>query len=314
MRPRRTTPLRRLASAVLALSALAAGCGEPASTGDGRRAVPQPADELEAPVTPARYRTRVVFVPHGDGPAAYLRLGQTARPGTLVRRYRGWVLESGRVRRVLAVDDTVRVPRAAWRPLPASGLRVSVDRNGRLQALVLDGPDEPLRLLLDPALAEWTGPTGQPERLAAARAVRDGDTVAGLLLERRGARPLDTPGPRTRSGILLVAGPGPIGAASLLTLPDGGAAGTEPDSAGPLDATVAHVLVGGRTRSWSPVRVRRTDGEPAAWELEPGGGGALLRLRPAADPSVVPAPVEGSLRTGERELPVAGLIVADPEP
>lgn len=331
MTPPPADPPVRLPAGVLALALLAAAaCGEPSPETDDGRAVPGPEGEASATVTPAAYRTRVAFAPHREGPSLYLRLAQTARPGGLERRYRGWIL-ADRVRPLLAVDDTVPAPRAAWRPLPAPGLRISVDRDGGLASLGLRGPAGRVRLEVDSTLVRWTGPTGQAERLAAARAVREGDTAEGLLLERRGARPLDAPGPRERSGLLLAAGPGPAGAAVLVSAPGRGS-----DPAGDVDgdggggaglaAASAHGLLDGRGRSWSPIRVRRIGPDSTAWELELGTGGPLLRVRPASPPGPaaasaaasapgpVPAAVRGTLRAGDRSRPVTGVIVVDPEP
>lgn len=319
VRPAR--PARRRAAAALlpVMAALAAAaCGEPASRGEGRRAVPEPRGEAVT-VTPAAYSTRVAFVPHGDGPSAYFRLDQTARPGALERSYRAWIVEGGAARRGLSVDDTVPVPRAAWRPLPVPGLRVRVGPGGRLEGVTLTGDGEPLRLAVDSALAAWTGSTGQPERLAAARAIRGADTAAGLLLERRRARPLDDPGPRERSGFLLVAGPGPAGAAVLLSLPADTASPGAGGAALP-SSPAAHGLVGGRARSWGAVRVLREAGETGGgWTLELGDGPEGLRLpasgdRPPWAPSPTPSSVAGTLRAAGDARPVAGLAVTDPEP
>lgn len=319
MRPAR--PARRRAAAALlpVLAVLAAtACGEPDSRGEGRRAVPGPRGEAVT-VTPAAYGTRVAFVPHGDGPSAYVRLDQTARPGALERSYRAWIVEDGAARRDLSIDDTVPVPRAAWRPLPAPGLRVRVGPGGRLEGLTLTGGGEPLRLAVDSALAAWSGPTGQPERLAVARAVRGADTAAGLLLERRRARPLDDPGPRERPGFLLVAGPGPVGAAVLLSLPADTASSRAAGAALP-SSPAAHGVVGGRARSWGAVRVLR-EGEDAGggWTLELGDGPEDLRLpasgdRPPWTPSPSPSAVAGTLRAAGEARPVAGLAVSNPEP
>lgn len=305
--PRRTPPSSLPLLAALALSAVAAAsCGEPSSTEDGRRTVPEPREEETGGVMPASYRTEVAFVPHGDGPSAYLRLDQTARTGSLARGYRGWTMEGGDVRTVLSVDDTLPTPRAAWRPLPASGLRVVADRNGRLRTLVLDGPDRRIRLTVDSALRDWTGPTGQPERLAAARAVREGDIVPGLLLERRRARPLDLPGPEDGSALLLVAGPGPVGAAVLL-MTSGGDSTT-------IRGTAAHGLTGDGPRSWDEPRIRRTPADTAGWTLELGEAGETeLRLGPAVGLGPRPIAVEGTLTSGGRGRPVTGIIVRDPE-
>lgn len=304
MRPRRASPPRPPAPVLLGLILLAAaGCGEPASTDGERRPVPEPEAEATTTVTPARFRTEVAFVPHGDGPSAYLSLEQVARPGSLARRYRGWLDDGSGFRALLSVTDTLPVPRAAWRPLPAEGLRVVAAGDGRFRTLVWEVPSGILRLTVDSTLVDWTGRTGQPERLAAARVLRGEDTVPGLLVERRLAHPLDAPGPEPDAGLLLVAGPGPAGAVALLRTRTGDSLPT---------AVAAHGLVRGSARSWSAVRVARPPDDPAGWELRLGEAGPVLRIARPAGPDTVPAAVSGALRLDGTELPVSGALVPGP--
>lgn len=287
---------------VLVLVAAAAACGEPAAEGNGRGTVPEPREEASTAVTPARYRTEVAFAPHGAGPAVYVRMEQVARPDALERQYRGWLLEGPGPREVLSVTDSLPVPRAAWRPLPAEGFRLVAARDGRLRALVLEPPGVSLRLEVDSTVLGWTGPTGQPERLAAARAVRDGDTVAGLLLERRLAHPLDGSGPRGETGLLLAAGPGPVGAAVLLTVPPGDTL---------LEAAGAHGVTEAGPRSWSPVRIGPEPEDGGSREVRLGEGGTVLRVRVSGGEGVLPGSVEGVLTVAGRERPVTGVLVGD---
>lgn len=282
-------------------------CGEaPAPEESGRR-VQEPRDGTTGSATPARYRTQLAFVPFAEeGPSLYLRLEQTARFDRLERRYRGWTMEGGRARTLFSMADTLPVPRAGWRVLPAAGLRVMAGGDGRIQGVVLGDTAAPLRLVVDSSLVEWSGITGQRERLAGARTIRGGDTVPGVLLQRRQARPLeatDTPGD---AGFLLVAGPPAVGAAVLL------ASGQPGDT-----AAAVHALQGQTLRSWNEVGVRGpdrgSDGGPPAWELRPDPEGPSLRLRaPAGEVAggVAPAAVEGTLGLEGAPRPVAGLVVS----
>lgn len=308
MRPPRRDPPIRTPAAALLLAALAAlttsGCGDAPDPGGGERRVLEPREDPGPTVTAAAYRTVVSFAPHGPGPAVHLRLAQTARPGGLERRYDGWTVAAGRVRRVLAVRDTLPTPRAGWRPLPAPGLRIVTERDGRPGALLLRTGEGPLRLERDSTLREWPGPTGQRERLSLARAVRGGDTAAGLMVERRRARPLDAPAAAAGAGLLLVAGPGRTGAAVLL-------AADRPDPAdgrdGPGRVAAAHVLSGGELRSRDAVRwTREETGAPLRLELD----GWTLRVRPdSAAPPTGPVPVAGTLEAAGAGRPVRGLLL-----
>lgn len=306
MRPRRTeTALARILVPLLAATLIgAAACGEEPAPEDTRRQIREPEDEAGSSVAPARYRSEVAFVSfEAGGPSVYLRLEQTARFERLERSYRAWTIEDGGPRVLLSVVDTLPVPRAGWRVLPAAGLRVVAGEDGRIRTLTLGDAAPALRLSVDSTLAEWSGATGQRERLAAGRAVRGGDTVPGIVLQRRQARPLEEAGRGGDAGFLLVAGAPDVGAAVLLS------AGGESDT-----TAAVHGLYGGSVRSWSGARLERSgDGRPPAWEVRVGDGGFVLDL-PAPVPDTtagdaVPAAVEGTLRLEGGSRSVAGLIV-----
>lgn len=162
-------------------------------------------------------------------PAGVLWLeNRTDGAGSLHRRYRGWRLDGDSVRGTLSVADSLAVPAAAWRPLPAPGLRLSVDPRGRISA-VETSRDGGSRIELGTELASWRGATGRRQRLVRGRLGR-GDpalpaadsaaegtrvTAAVLRFERLAGEP-GTAGP---ARVLLLAGRGGRG---LLAL-DGGA-------------------------------------------------------------------------------------------
>lgn len=165
-----------LAGALLLLAG-AAACG-----GEGPRGGRPPADSAPraadaTPLPPARYLTLVAWTAPPGRPAGVLWLENRADSAEgLGRRYRGWSLTDRRTRRVLSVDDRLPVRAAAWRPLPAPSLRLSVDTRGRISEVRLADGD--LRLRTGEELASWRGPRGQRQRLSTGRVRAAGDTAA----------------------------------------------------------------------------------------------------------------------------------------
>lgn len=207
-------PQRSDLPALLALASLAwaAACSDAPRSPD--RAPPDTAPQSSATLPPARYVTLVPWTAHGGRPAGLLWLENgTGGEEGLTRRYRGWRLDGDSVRPVLAVDDTLPVAAAAWRPLPAAGLRLGVDTRGRISSLDLGGGE--VRLRLDRQVASWRGVTGTEQRLMRGRLLPPGGeagegdatrvTVAVLRFEQLPGDP-GTAGP-TRT-LLLSGGDG----------------------------------------------------------------------------------------------------------
>lgn len=278
---------RGLGTGIAALALAAAACGDGpeeqgrdarALSGDGARA---------GPVTPARYVTDVTFVPFADGGRPlHLRFGNVTGPGRLERRYEGWALEGDAWRPLLSVRDSLPVPRAGWRVLPAEGLRVVASRDGGLGGLTVRDSAAPLRLELGRTLARWESPTGQSERFRRAAVDAGGQSRDGLALERRSAVTLDTPPPRGLHGFLLVADAEGRGMAILRH--GGTPAGRRPSAVD--TSAVAHAWTDEGERSWSEVRLEAVArgtpeaGEavspPAAWDVVIPPGGVRGRLTP----------------------------------
>ena len=184
----------------------------------------------------------VAWTAGGGRPSGVLWMENgTGASGDLVRMYRGWRLDGDTARAVLAVDDTLPVAPAAWRPLPAPGLRLSVDPGGRLSSLNVGGGQ--VRLRLDRELASWRGATGADQRLRRGHLLApDADTaladvIAAVLRFER-----------------LPGGPGPTGPRRTLLL-------SGEDGRGLL------VLDEGTERPWS--RGWTWDGEGALGSLDP---------------------------------------------
>lgn len=256
---------------------LAAACGDRAPAPEATTGEVDGAGEAASAV-PARYLTEVAFVGMGAGrPVLFLHMLNETSGGSLVREYRGWLAEEGAVRPVLRLSDTLPVPRATWRILPGPGLRVRVGDTG--EALSLDLAEPRLRLERGPALAEWSGTTGQRELLSQGLLSRERDGARGLLLLRRAARGSGAPRPRDLERVLLLAdslGNGIVVIQSTSS-PEGSAA--------------AWTWIDGVQASWTEVRLDSaevdTEGPDPARGAEAGRGtGAGSE---AGDPPPVPS-------------------------
>ncbi len=181
----RTPP--RIAVCVAAL--LAGGCGETPAPPDGAAEGAEGAAE-SGPALAARYLNTYAFAAGTPGtPHLYAELRNETSPAYLIRDYRAWRVEASGPRPLLALRDTLPVPRAAWRVLPGQGLRVLVADGGETLALELADGARALRLLPGAPIAEWTGATGQREYVAPAALTEGEDGAPGLLFFRRAARP-----------------------------------------------------------------------------------------------------------------------------
>lgn len=305
-----TTSLRVFVALLMASVALVA-CGDAPRSPD---APPPESAETAAPsLPPARYVTVLAWTAGGGRPSGVLWMENwTGASGDLVRMYRGWRIDDDTARAVLAVDDTLPVAPAAWRPLPAPGLRLSVDAGGHLSSLNV-GPGR-VRLLLDRELASWRGATGADQRLRRGRLLAaDADTAvadvtaAVLRFER------------------LPGSPGPAGPARTLLL-------SGEDGRGLL------VLDEGTERAWS--RGWTWDGQGALTSLDPSslpdsarGGGTWTFPNAAGSDAVewrfpeadsLPAaaadssaairlmPAAGRVGGGEGGTPVRGFLLLAP--
>jgi hypothetical protein len=304
--------------AAIAAAALAAGaCGDdPGGTGEAGRSLPEDGGGVRA-VTPARYVTDVTFVPFSaGGRSLHYRFRNRAASERLARDYGGWALEADGWRPLLAVRDSLPVPRAGWRVLPADGLRVLASRGGGLGGLrVRDGSGE-VRLELGRTLARWESPTGQTERFRLATVGTGEDAREGLAVERRSARTLEMPPPRGLYGFLLVADSTGQG---LVILRHGG---TPPGRRPPeVDTTaVAYGWTDEGERTWSEVRLAPAAGggsdagsgsPPASWEVAVPAGGVRGRLSRGSLRELADAPAgpgddadDGARDGGERRRPV----------
>lgn len=302
-----------LTAAVAGLLLGVACGGEPSPDTDGE--VLRGPDATRRSVTPARYLTDVTFVPFDTAAAAvHYRFRHFTSAEALERVYRAWRLQGDGWRPFLRVRDTLPVPRAGWRVLPAAGLGVVVGDGGELEILVRRDSAGGERLEMGRTLAEWSSPTGQRERLREALLRSGGSRLAGLAVERRRAQGRDVPPSRGLYGFLLLTDS--AGDGMVIRRHGGTPPGREPPA---VDTTaVAHGWMDGVSRSWPRVRLARDGGRgaprdaspPAAgWTLEVPGAGIRGRLRPGAGMSLpaLPAPDgEGGARAGRAATSASG--------
>lgn len=307
---RRAAPLPRPGAALaaaLVLSTAAACGGKP----DDARQRPDSAPEASTASLPsARYLTLVAWTAPGGRPAGVLWLENRAGASdSLDRRYRGWSLDGDGPRRLLSVDDRLPVRAAAWRPLPAPGLRLSVDTRGRITALRVGGGE--IRLRTERGLASWDGGRGQRQRLVGGRLRTAGDsaatdvTVALLRFEHLSGEP----GPLGPDRTLLLAGGTEGGILVLDESP------TRPWSRGwswDADGTVRRLEAGAlpdSARAGGPWRIA-VPGQGMSpsrqWSVAAGRG------PPSPDPGFVLAPATADIGRSEGASRPGGFLLRSP--
>lgn len=202
--PGAARPARRLATLAALVLGLAA-CSDPvpesslASRSDS-------IGESEAEVARARYLTHFAFA-GVDGRAFFGSFGQQTEAGALVRVYDAWLGRPAGWSSLVRVRDTIPVPRAAWRILPAGGMGVRVGDSREVVGLSFATAGGRVALHAGDEVEVWTGPTGQRESVGVAGLEVAGDAVAGILFFRRAARALQFPGDTTRTLGFVLADP-----------------------------------------------------------------------------------------------------------
>lgn len=210
------------AAVALAASAFLACAPDPSPPPRAERPEDTAGEEVDFPA--ARYVTALSFLaaqdPASGGALPEARVmwftNRTA-PATLRRAYRGWDGggSEGGWRPVLQVTDSLPLPRAAWRPLPAEGLRIRISSGGVLDGLTLRASGGSTRLDLGPALATWRGSTGQQESLRRALLRTDSTSLPGVTATLRFNRLEEEGGPLGPGRLLLVAAADGSGLAAL---------------------------------------------------------------------------------------------------
>lgn len=293
----------------------AAACGDaPPPVEDGRESADVAA--ADSPIVPARYLTAYVFAGGAsETPHLYALLDNRTSRTLLRREYRAWIAEED-WRQILSVRDTIPVPRAAWRLLPAPGFRLQVGDGGEALTLSFRHAGDEVRLLPGAPVSEWTGATGQREFLAPSTLVWRGEERSGLLFFRRAARTEDGEAGGEVDRLFLLAAPGGEG---VLVSP--------PSPGEPGGFSTAWTWLDGVQGTWTDAVLRDTTTEAGGtgWILELSEAGVRGRFRSAGRPedaAAGPPPPDdpnmeeliGELVLPGRTLQVRGLMLHLPLP
>lgn len=182
----------RLPVVVTAAVCALAACGPAADrsaddegTGDERRpASPHPR---------AAYLTSLTFVGFEASPSlVHLRFENVADRNRLGLTYQGWVGGPSEWTPILSVEDTIPVARAAWRVIPVGNFRLRVGNAAQIEGVRLPVGEDALRIEALDQISSWSSSTGQRETLRSAELLLGEGGEAGLLLQRRRARPLES--------------------------------------------------------------------------------------------------------------------------
>ena len=250
--------------------------------------------------TPARYTSTFAFA--GTGPGAvqlYVRFANRTGAESLVRDYAAWLALDNTWMNLLKVRDTLPVPRADWRILPAPGLRVVAGDGTDVLGLTFSPPaasadaDQQavpeVRLAPAGVVAEWTGLTGQRELLGVGGVDVGGEVQPGLFFFRRAARPANAPAARRADRIFLLADS--LGNGLLI---EGNVAHPDAPAAVPEITFTAWTWLQGVENTWSDVTL-----EPLT---DDGAGPGQDEDARAWSFGIPVAAVTGQLRMVEQEV------------
>jgi hypothetical protein len=301
----RGTLSRFLLAGLIAMPA--ASCGSPEST-PVEEATETGSGDTASATLEALYHTSLTFVGFGAAPALlHLRLENRTEPGRLRMDYRGWIAGSANWTPVLAVEDSIPVPRAAWRVVPAGPLHLSVEDGGQMSSLrlVLEGGE--VRLDAMDEVSTWSGSTGQRESLRIADLQAGGRLESGWLLRRRRARLLnEEPGERVLQAFVLS---DTLGNGLVILR----------DRAFPDAPATVWAWIDGVRLDWSDavlVDLPGTAEPPGSWSFEVpdaglfgeiSGTSPVLDELPATDPGFRLYRVTGSIGFGEQRRSMSGV-------
>ncbi len=180
------------------------GCGEPPPVPDADQP-PELAGDRPASAAPARYVTTLAFA-GGRGPALIATFTHETSETTLLRTYDAWLATGPEWEPLLEVRDTLPIPRAAWRILPAATFQLQVGNGAQIVGLRFGGGDAPARRVrVGGEIEDWMGPTGQRESWGLAAVEDSAELHPGFLFFRRAARALGLPGSPIRERVFLLA-------------------------------------------------------------------------------------------------------------
>lgn len=276
-----TTPEHRFprsASMLIPILALFVACFE-APPRSEVETPDDPSGEAVAAVAPARYLTHFAFAGL-DGTVLFASFEQSTDEQTLTRAYDAWWSGDEGWRSLASVRDTLPVPRAAWRVLPASGIDVRVGDAREVVGLGFSTPEGRVELHAGDEVAVWSGPTGQRESMSVAGLDSGEDAVGGLLFFRRAARALQFPdAPGASRGFLMTDS---IGNGLLIE-------SNEEDG-----SAVAHTWMHGSVEAWSDVSLIADSvgnaGQSRRWRFEIPEAALSGTIQAVSSPTADPVP------------------------
>ena len=305
--------MKRNCLLVLVLALLVA-CG-PAQdrTADGGE---EPAGEpVDSPHPRAAYLTSLTFVGFEATPSlVHLRFENVAEQNRLALSYAGWVAGRSEWAEILRVEDTIPVARAAWRVLPAAGFRLRIGAGAQIEAVRLPLDGTPLRVEALDEISSWSSSTGQRETLRSAELILGPGAESGFLLQRRRARPLETPRPD------------PPAQAFVLTDTIGDGLVVLRNRAVPDAPATVWSWLDGERLEWSDallLALSPSEGSPGRWSLEIADEGIVVEIegmRPAREETSTTGssyrlyPVRATLSVGDERRTLAGIGIEDDGP
>jgi len=184
---------------VLLGSVLLSACGSPIDRADDQQTSGSDSNTSVARFR-ASYLTSLTFVGFQDPTSLlHVRFENRSEGSELALSYEGWLAGPDEWKPFLSLRDTLPVPRAAWRVVPAGPVRLRVGEGAQIESLVLPLDSTQLRIDALDAISAWSSTTGQRETLRSAELLTGDRAEPGLLLQQRRARILGTPRPDTLS-------------------------------------------------------------------------------------------------------------------
>lgn len=176
-------------------AALLVSCGSPVNQADDRQAAGSDSSTDVARFR-ASYLTSLTFVGFQQPTSlVHLRFENRSEGNQLALSYEGWLAGPIEWTPFFMVRDTLPVPRAAWRVVPAGPARLRVGDGAQIESLLIPLDSMQLRIEALDAISAWSSTTGQRETLRSAELMIGDRAESGLLLQQRRARILGTPRP-----------------------------------------------------------------------------------------------------------------------
>lgn len=294
--------------------ALGVACG-PADERAGSRDSDDADAELAGVHPRAGYLTSLTFVGFEAAPSlVHLRFENRADRNRLALSYQGWVAGPTDWTPLLETEDTIPVARAAWRVVPTRGLRLRVGRGAQIEAVRLPLDGTPLRLEALDVISSWSSSTGQRETLRSAELLLGPGAEAGLLLQRRRARSLETERSMLPSQAFVITDT--IGDGLIILR----------NRVAPDAPATAWGWIDGERIEWSDallLALTPSGGSPGRWSLELAREGIVVEIEGSAPLHETTSstgsvyrlyPVRATLSVGDERRTMAGVGIEDDGP